>query len=292
MSEAAGTVAGGFTGPSQLLGIAREASTAGARILAQRPSDGVVATQDKSAAGDWVTEFDRRAEREVRSVLSAARPGDVLTGEEYPAADPGAGTGVRWCIDPLDGTTNFVRGVLYYATSVGVIGPDETGEHVWLAGAVTAPALGLQYVAARGAGAYRLAWEPELGGGPTQVTDSEGLLIPETWTRLHGPDPDEPAPLLATGFGYDPARRQAQAHALVELMPGFANVRRIGSASMDLCLVAEGAIDAYAELGTNEWDWAAGALIAEEAGARVTRPSTVPGWQSAGRVDVSGLPVA
>lgn len=278
--------------PVELLAVARAASSAGARVLAGRPVGRAVETEDKSAAGDWVTGFDRAAERAVRESIAAVRPGDVLSGEEYPTTDPGAGTGYRWSIDPLDGTTNFVRGILYYGTSVAVIGPGPDGEPVWLAGAVTAPALGVQYVAVRGIGAYRLAWTAEAdaaSGAPETEADFE---VPEGWEQLHGPDPEETGPVLATGFGYDAERRSVQVQAIETLLPGFANLRRIGSAALDLCLVAEGALDAYAELGTNEWDWAAGALIAEEAGVPVTRPNTTPGWQSAGHVDVSALPVA
>ena len=110
--------------------------------------------------------------------------------------------------------------------------------------------------------------------------------------RLHGGDKEEAGRLLATGFGYDADRRQFQVGALLGLMPGFANVRRLGSAALDLCLVADGTLDAYAEYGTQEFDWAAGALIAEEAGIPVLRPASEPGWQAAGHFDFTALPAA
>jgi myo-inositol-1(or 4)-monophosphatase len=111
--------------PAALLTLALEAAGAGAAILATRTpltqSAGLVAADDKSAAGDWVTDFDRSAERAVRETIAAARPDDTLTGEEYP--DSVGADGHRWSIDPLDGTVNFVRGIAYYATSVAVSGP-------------------------------------------------------------------------------------------------------------------------------------------------------------------------
>ncbi|MEE1620008.1 inositol monophosphatase family protein [Zafaria sp. Z1313] len=254
--------------PAGLLAVAREAAAAGAAVLAGRPS-GAIRVDTKSAAGDWVTDFDRRAEDAVRAVLRAARPDDEITGEEYGTTVPERPSGYRWSIDPLDGTTNFVRGIVYYATSVAVSGPTPDGRR-WLAGAVHAPALGQEFYAGRGLG----AWVREDAGE----------------RRLTGPDPDSDAPLLGTGFGYDAGRRAFQLEALGALLPGYANVRRIGSAALDLCLVADGVLDAYAEYGTHVHDWSAGALIAEEAGAAVVRPATTPGWSVAGRVDPAALP--
>jgi myo-inositol-1(or 4)-monophosphatase len=301
--------------PAALLTLALEAAGAGAAILATRTpltqSTGLVAADDKSAAGDWVTDFDRSAERAVRETIAAARPDDTLTGEEYP--DSVGADGHRWSIDPLDGTVNFVRGIAYYATSVAVSGPvpENTMPHAsgsasagsspaepaaspraqpttaWLAGVIVAPALGVVYAAARGGGAWKAPWpisqEPAVGH-PDDQAPFPGAV------RLTGPDASNPAKVLSTGFGYDAARREVQVRALAQLIPEFVNVRRIGSAALDLCLVAEGAIDAYAELGGHEWDWAAGALIAEEAGVPVVRGSDAE-WTSAGAVDVSTLPV-
>ncbi|WP_199700427.1 inositol monophosphatase family protein [Galactobacter valiniphilus] len=261
--------------PATLGLVARVASSAGARVLAGRPAGALDAVSEtKSAGGDWVTEFDRGAERAVRELLGSMRPADVLTGEEYAASTPEDASGYRWSIDPLDGTANFVRGIVYYATSVGVCGPGPDGTEVWLAGAVTAPALRCQYFAARGEGAYKVGWNPETG-------EAEGEPV-----RLHGPQGGRADAILATGFGYDPAVRQEQAAALARMLPGFANVRRLGSAALDLCLVAEGVLDAYAERGIREWDYAAGALIAAEAGVPVVRPAFDGDWQLAGRLPV------
>ncbi|WP_417216777.1 inositol monophosphatase family protein [Arthrobacter sp.] len=261
---------------AELLATARRAAAAGAAVLAQRHGVHIEA-DTKSAAGDWVTDYDRRAEQAVREVITAERPRDAITGEEYGNTTPADASPYRWSIDPLDGTANFVRGILYYATSVAVAGPapEGTGEQVWLAGVVQAPALASTWWASRGAGAW-------LGG--TDAGDDAGAR------RLTGPVPGAAGALVATGFGYDAERRDFQVQALAALMPGFANVRRIGSAALDLCLVADGTLDAYAEYGTGEHDWSAGALIAEEAGCPVLRPDTDPGWQAVGYVDFDQLP--
>lgn len=299
----------------ELLAVAREAAAAGAAVLAER-GRGKVAADTKSAAGDWVTDFDRRAEIAVRDVIAAARPNDAITGEEYGRTVPAEPSGYRWSIDPLDGTANFVRGIVYYCTSVAVFGPlDEAaasatsatsapsstatpegntlaadgaamdaGTHGWLAASINAPALGVEYYAAAGDGAWLIdsvlatGSDARRGGSATRAQ------------RLQGGDKEEAGRLLATGFGYDADRRQFQVGALLGLMPGFANVRRIGSAALDLCLVADGTLDAYAEYGTQEFDWAAGALIAAEAGLPVLRPRTNPGWQAAGYLDFDALP--
>ncbi|NUP60079.1 MAG: inositol monophosphatase [Pseudarthrobacter sp.] len=231
----------------ELLEVARQAASAGAAVLARRTADGLDAN-NKGAAGDWVTAFDLAAENAVREVIAAARPGDSITGEEHGTTRPADPTGFRWSIDPLDGTTNFIRNIVYYATSVAVADADG----VWLAGVVNAPALRRVYYAARGHGAWL-----EEGG---------------TVTRLEGPVPGRKGQILATGFSYDPDVRAEQASALAGLMDGFADVRRLGSAALDLCMVADGTHDAYGERGLNEHDFSAGALIAEEAGCWVRRP--------------------
>jgi myo-inositol-1(or 4)-monophosphatase len=245
-------------------------------VLAGRGA-GPLEASNKGDAGDWVTSFDVAAEAAVRDVITAARPGDALTGEEGGTILPEAASGFRWSIDPLDGTTNFIRNIVYYGTSVAVAGPDGT----WLAGVVHAPALGRVYYAARGAG----AWLEENGQR----------------TRLNGPLPGRTGQLLATGFSYDPGVRAEQAAGLGALMDGFADVRRLGSAALDLCLVADGTHDAFGERGLNEHDFAAGALIAEEAGCWVRRPrlaSVLDGgpsaadrlaaWTCAGPLELSG----
>ncbi|MGO4238426.1 inositol monophosphatase family protein [Pseudarthrobacter sp. YAF2] len=232
---------------SELLDVARQAAAAGAQVLSGRDGN-ALDPSNKGAAGDWVTAFDVAAEDAVRAVIVATRPGDVVTGEEQGTTRPANPTGYRWSIDPLDGTTNFIRNIVYYATSVAVADADG----VWQAGVVNAPALGRVYYAARGQG----AWLEERGNV----------------TRLEGPVSGRTGQILATGFSYEPAVRSEQAAAFATLMDGFADVRRLGSAALDLCMVADGTHDAYGERGLNEHDFSAGALIAEEAGCWVRRP--------------------
>ncbi|MGN7148892.1 inositol monophosphatase family protein [Arthrobacter sp. SAFR-179] len=236
-----------MTSASELLEVAKRAAAAGARVLSGRDGNALDAS-NKGAAGDWVTAFDVAAENAVRDVIAAARPADSITGEEQGSTRPAHPSGYRWSIDPLDGTTNFIRNIVYYATSVAVADADGA----WLAGVVNAPALGRIYYAARGQG----AWLEERG----------------TVTRLEGPVPGRTGQILATGFSYEPGIRSQQAAAFATLMDGFADVRRLGSAALDLCMVADGTHDAYGERGLNEHDFSAGALIAEEAGCWVRRP--------------------
>lgn len=279
-----------------LLAVARAAARAGAAVLAERTLGPTPAThaalgaQTKSSGSDWVTDYDRRAEQAVREVITAYRPNDAISGEEYGHTEPTHPSGFRWSIDPLDGTTNFIRGVPQFCTSVAVQGPasptgpedsdsltDGPGEVRWLAGAVVAPALGRTWYAAAGSGAFSTVDGPGPEGEPV---------------RIHGPLVGRSGRLLASGFGYAGQRRDFQLRALAELLPHFGDLRRIGSAALDLCMVANGTLDAYAEFGIQEHDWSAGLLIAEEAGVPVRRPDSGdgtnhPDWTVAGILDPS-----
>ncbi|WP_247828546.1 inositol monophosphatase family protein [Arthrobacter antioxidans] len=240
--------------PEVLLHLARQAAAAGAAVLARRDPEALDATS-KSSDSDWVTAFDVAAEHAVRSVIRCARPHDAITGEELGTTVPSGftpdGDRVRWSIDPLDGTTNFIRNIVYYGTSVAAAGADGT----WLAGVVNAPALHRIYWASRGGG----AWVSENG----------------SVRRLVGPRARQ-GRLLGTGFSYDAAIRTEQVVALGTLLEGYGDVRRLGSAALDLCLVADSTLDAFVERGLHEHDFAAGALIAEEAGLSVHRPELRP----------------
>lgn len=263
------------TADTDLVRIAFNAAAAGAAVLAERtavspaglPLDvSAHGVDTKSSVSDLVTDFDRRAEQAVRAVITEARPHDTISGEEYGTTEVTDPSGWRWSIDPLDGTTNFVRGITYYATSVGLQNPD--GE--WVIGVVHAPAQHRIWWAVRGAGAFTTFH----GGDPV---------------RLSGPQGPLDAGLLATGFGYDPARRAQQVRSAASMNEHFGNLRRIGAASLDMCMVADGTLDAYAEFGIQEHDWAAAALIAEEAGVPVRRPAspdggTAPDWCLVGDV--------
>lgn len=246
----------------ELLEVALRAAAAGAAVLAARDPAGFGATE-KSSDADWVTAFDMAAENAVRAVIAQARPHDVITGEELAPALPAEPSGYRWSIDPLDGTMNFIRNIAYYGTSVAVMGPD--GD--WLAGVVNAPALRRVYFAMRGGG----AWLDE--------TRADGV---SSVRPLTGPTDARGGTLLSTALTYDPDVRRRLVSELDGRMDHFGDFRRLGSAALELCAVADGGVDAYLEYGLFEHDFAAGGLIAREAGAWVHTPVLSPA--------VKGLP--
>jgi myo-inositol-1(or 4)-monophosphatase len=215
------------------------------------------AVRSKSTPTDPVTVVDTETERLLRDRLAQLRPGDPILGEEgggpaSPATTP-AGS-VTWVLDPIDGTVNFVYGIPAYAVSVGA-----QVDGVSVAGAVADVVGARVYSAATGLGAH--------------VIDEQGIHP----LRCAAVD-DLSMALLGTGFGYARPRRAAQAALLARMLPVVRDVRRIGSAALDLCSVASGRLDAYYEHGLQVWDRAAGALIAAEAGARVLLPAPdVPG---------------
>lgn len=206
------------------------------------------AVRVKSAPTDPVTVVDTEAEHHIRARLAALRPHDGVLGEEGGGAS--GVDGVRWVVDPIDGTVNFLYGIPAYAVSVAA-----QVDGVSVAGAVVDVAGGITYSAAAGRGAAF--------AGPD---GSSGAL---TCT----PATDASLALVATGFAYDAGRRAAQGRLVGALLPHVRDIRRIGSAALDLCMVASGRADAHFEHGLNPWDWAAGALIASEAGARVHVPA-------------------
>ncbi|HSS24504.1 MAG TPA: inositol monophosphatase family protein [Mycobacterium sp.] len=226
------------------------------------------AVRSKSSPTDPVTVVDTETERLLRDRLALLRPGDPILGEEgggpTDATDLGAAPGgtVTWVLDPIDGTVNFVYGIPVYAVSVGV-----QLDGVSVAGAVADVVAGRVYSAASGLGAH--------------VTDEHGTHA----LRCSTVD-DLSMALVGTGFGYSMRRRTAQAALLARLLPVVRDVRRIGSAALDLCMVAAGRLDAFYEHGLQVWDSAAGALIAAEAGARILLPAPI------GPVGGTGLVVA
>ena len=202
----------------------------------------------KSTETDPVTLADTETERLIRSLLREARPDDEVLGEED-GGSRAVPTGVRWVVDPIDGTVNFMYGVPAYAVSIAA---QVDGQSV--AGVVVDVARDVTYGATLGGGAW--------------AADSAGVRRP---LRCNPVDRAELA-LVATGFGYDAARRRQQGRIVAELLPRVRDVRRIGAAALDLCMVAAGAVDAHYEHGLSPWDWAAGGLIAAEAGAVVQTP--------------------
>lgn len=232
---------GGGSGEELRLLAVEVATAAGALLLAARRGDGAVerlatgATR-KSSRTDLVTDADRASEELVVSALAASRPGDAILGEEG-GARPGT-TGLTWIVDPLDGTTNFVYDLPLWAVSVAVA--DSAGT---LAGAVRHPLGGETFSASRGGGAFL---------GDRRLRAREAPPLAEA--------------LVGTGFSYDSSRRAAQARTLVEVLPAVRDVRRGGSAAIDLCWLAAGRIDAFYEAALQPWDRAAGLLVAHEAG--------------------------
>jgi myo-inositol-1(or 4)-monophosphatase len=204
------------------------------------------AVRSKSTPTDPVTVVDTETERLLRDRLAQVRPGDPILGEEGGGpADAAATDGVTWVLDPIDGTVNFVYGIPAYAVSVGA-----QINGVSVAGAVADVVAGRVYSAATGLGAH--------------VNDEQG-----TESLRCAAVEDLSMALLGTGFGYSRRRRTSQAALLAQMLPVVRDVRRIGSAALDLCMVAAGRLDAFYEHGLQVWDRAAGALIAAEAGARV-----------------------
>jgi myo-inositol-1(or 4)-monophosphatase len=203
------------------------------------PADGVAT---KSTPTDVVTASDHALENLVRDRLAQLRPGDAVVGEEHGGAVGGSRT--MWVVDPIDGTVNFLYGLPWYAVSLAAV---RDGQSV--AGAVVEPATGRLWSAALGAGAT-------CDGRPLRVSAATDLSLS----------------LLGTGFSYSAERRVRQVAMVAGMLPRVRDVRRTGSAALDLCSVAAGWLDAYVEHGCNWWDWAAAALIATEAGAVVRTP--------------------
>ena len=186
-----------------------------------------------------VTEIDRAAEALIVAGIRAERPDDAILGEE--GANELGTSAVRWVIDPVDGTTNYLYGLPGFAVSIAA---EVDGEAV--AGVVHDPLHGEVFSATRGGGARR-------NDQPIHASAKADLATA----------------LVATGFAYDADRRRAQAGVLERVLPAIRDIRRMGAASVDLCSVACGRVDAYYEVGLAPWDVAAGALIAREAGATV-----------------------
>src|SRR4051812_36049401 len=218
-------------GPAELEQLAVQLAEGAAGVV-RAGRGGAVAVSAKSTATDLVTEVDRATERWLVGRIRAVRPGDAILGEEGGGA---AGTsGVRWVLDPIDGTVNFVLGLPVYAISVAA---EVDGSVV--AGAVANPVTGETFHARRGGGAY-------LAG-----------------QRLSGPrDISLERAVVGTGFGYDAALRARQGVVVAGLLPRVADIRRLGAAALDLCFLGAGRIDAYFEVGLNPWDHAAGGLVA------------------------------
>ena len=230
-----------MTDARSLLDLATDVAREAADLIRRGRSGDVSVAATKSSDIDIVTQVDRDSEELLRRRIREARPDDGFLGEE--GHDEDGSSGVRWIVDPIDGTVNFFYGLPQYAVSVAA----EVDGRV-VAGIVLDVAKGVEYTAVRtdeGVSSWR-------DGEPIAVR-TEAVPLDRT--------------LLATGFHYTREVRLKQVEAIAVLLPQIRDIRRLGSCALDLCHVAEGLVDAYVEEGVNPWDHAAGALVAEGAGA-------------------------
>lgn len=223
-----------------LLQLAVDLANRAGQLLLDEAPDRADDIGTKSSRTDMVTAVDRASEAFIVDTLARERPEDGVLGEEGSARE--GTSGVRWIIDPLDGTTNYLYGFPLFAVSIGV---EVDGEVA--AGVVAHPSLGEVFTAQRGAGA-------RCNGEPIAVSGKDDLATA----------------LIATGFAYDPERRRESARWLEHIIPSVRDIRRGGAASIDLCWVACGRLDGFYEAGLSPWDVAAGDLIAREAGAETS----------------------
>jgi myo-inositol-1(or 4)-monophosphatase len=241
------SAAAGAPDPEALLILARSAAGAAAAMLAARRPAGPQGRPDvadtKSSPTDVVTEMDRAAEAMIAERILADRPGDAILGEE--GGESGHGR-VRWIVDPLDGTVNYLYGLADWAVSIAA----EVDGAV-MAGVVAVPRHREVFTAVAGQG----SWLHPDGAPAVRLRCNAGVPLGKA--------------LVSTGFGYARARRVVQGEIVAAVLPQVRDIRRGGSCAVDLCSVAAGRVDAYYERGVNYWDWAAGGLIATEAGAQV-----------------------
>jgi myo-inositol-1(or 4)-monophosphatase len=223
---------------TEVLALAEHAARSAGALLLEKAGAPVAGVGSKSSATDMVSDADRDAESLLRALITAERPDDAFVGEE--GSDLAGSTGLTWVIDPLDGTTNFLFGFPQWSVSVAC--EDSEGA---VAGVVYDPNRHELFAATR-------------GGGATLNTEPISVRS----------EPDLAEALIATGFAYQPDVRARQAADLVEIIGRVRDIRRAGSAALDLCWVACGRLDGYFELGTQHWDRAAGMLIVSEAGGR------------------------
>ena len=232
--------------PAQLLALAVDVAQEAAALVAGGRASAAEHVDVKSSPVDVVTAVDKASEELIVARLAAARPDDGVLGEE--GASRTGTSGVRWVVDPIDGTVNFLYGVPAYAVSIAA-----QVNGVVRAGAVVNVATGELFTATSGGGAFLSS--PMLAQ-PVRLRGSNPVSLEQT--------------LVATGFSYRAEQRRAQGAVVARLLPQVRDIRRFGSSALDLCTVAAGRVDAYYELELHLWDYAAGALVAAEAGVTVT----------------------
>jgi len=229
---------------ADLLELARKVGHDAGALLMERPP--AFEIESKSTAIDIATQMDKKAEKFIMESLLAARPDDGIIGEEGSSVE--SKSGITWVIDPLDGTVNYFYGLPGW--NVSIAAKDKDGSVV---GVVTAPTINSTWWATRGGGAFY---------NGHQIHCNDPIALDRA--------------LIATGFQYDVAHRTTQMTDLAKLVPLVRDLRRNGAAAVDLCHVAMGALDGYYEAGLKEWDWAAGGLVATEAGARFVQYGQEP----------------
>jgi myo-inositol-1(or 4)-monophosphatase len=232
--------------------VAVTVATEAARFVVDERPDHLGVARTKSSATDVVTVMDQGAQDLIRARLQELRPGDAFLGEEEGGS--AGDSGLTWVVDPIDGTVNYLYRIPSYAVSVAaVVGdPRVPGQWAPVAGAVVNPVTGEVFHARVGGG----AWVRGADGGERRLAMA--------------PPPDLDQALVGTGFGYAVQRRRWQAAMLLEVLPQVRDIRRIGSAALDICAVAAGNLDAYYERGLNPWDMAAAWLVLTEAGGTFT----------------------
>ena len=229
----------------ELLSLALNTAVTAGALAHRRRTEGVEIADHKSSPVDVVTLADRETENLIRSLLADARPDDGFLGEEG-GAEAGS-SGLTWVVDPIDGTVNYLYGIPHWAVSIAVVEGDPD-PLTWraLAGCVTNPVVGEIYTATDAGGAF---------SGNQQLRVAEPASLAQS--------------LIGTGFSYDSQTRAKQGAVVAELLPLVRDIRRFGTASLDLCAVATGRLNGYFETGLKPWDHAAAALVAREAGAAV-----------------------
>ena len=233
---------------SELLVIAKWAASLAAAVHRNAMEEGVFGIRTKNSTFDLVTEIDREAERKLVEAIQSLRPDDAIVGEEGTNVE--GDSGVRWIIDPLDGTTNFIHRYPAHSVAVGV-----EIEGRWKIGVVHDTFNNRVYAGI-------------VGGVAT--CDGRAIAVRN--------EPDLTNALVATGFLPDANVRRTQADLLREILPRVRDIRRSGCPSLDICSVASGVLDVFYECGLGQWD-IAGAAIAEAAGAKVLllHPRVLPG---------------
>ena len=231
---------------SELVDIAKNVATEAAEFIRTKRLQTDIVADTKSSSTDPVTEVDKASERLIFDRLQTLRPHDGFLGEEGGTDE--SQSGITWVVDPIDGTTNFLYNIPHYAVSIAAVeGPPSPDQWTLLAGCVVNPSTGDMFTAGSGLGAFR---------GTTPLRVKEPVDIQQA--------------LVLTGFAYGAHFRKHQAKLFEDVLPRIRDIRRMGTASLDLVMVAQGLADVYFERTISPWDFAGGAVVVQEAGGIVT----------------------